>query len=50
MQALIAATYIDGVAAAQRNGGKGALRAKLTSLSASERQLLREALAEPEVV
>jgi hypothetical protein len=50
MEALFAATYVDEIAAVQRKGGKGALRGKLMSLSGSERQALREALAEPEFV
>lgn len=48
MQALFAATYVDEIVVAQREGGRGALQEKLLSLPESERQVLREALAEPE--
>jgi hypothetical protein len=44
MQALFAATYIDEIAAAQRDGGELALRAKLDCLTGDERGALREAL------
>ena len=47
MQALFAATYVDEIAAAPRDGRKDALRKKAMSLSASERQVLRDALTEP---
>jgi hypothetical protein len=50
MQALFAATYVDEIAVAQRHRGRVAVREKLMSLSESERQVLREALAEPEFV
>jgi hypothetical protein len=50
LQALFAAIYVDEIVAAQRDGGKGSVRAKLMSLSTSERQVLRETLAEPEFV
>jgi hypothetical protein len=50
VEALFAATYVDEIATAQRHGGKAAVREKLMSLSTSERQMLREALAEPELV
>jgi len=50
LQALFAATYVDEIAAVQRGGGKAALRDKLALLSESERRVLREALAEPELV
>jgi hypothetical protein len=50
MQALFAAIYVDEIAIAQRDGGKAAVRKKLMSLSETERQVLREALAEPELV
>jgi hypothetical protein len=42
--------YVDEIASLQRDGGEAAVREKLTSLSESERQVLREALAEPEFV
>jgi hypothetical protein len=44
MQALFAATYVDEIAAAQRDGGEPALRAKLNCLSEDERAALRVAL------
>jgi len=44
MQALFAATYVEEIAAAEREGGKAALRSKLDSLSSAERNALRDAL------
>ena len=47
---LFASTYVDEIATAQRHGGKAAVREKLVSLTLSERRVLREALAETELV
>jgi hypothetical protein len=44
IQALFAATYVDEIAAAQRDGSEAVLRAKVASLSEGERRALREAL------
>jgi hypothetical protein len=44
MQALFAATYVEEITAAQRDGGQAALRAKLGFLTEEERAALREAL------
>jgi hypothetical protein len=44
MQSLFAATYVDELAAVQRNGGAALVRDKLASLSDGERRVLREAL------
>jgi hypothetical protein len=44
MQALFAATYVEEIAAVQRNGGAALVRDKLASLSDGERRVLREAL------
>lgn len=46
MQAVFAATYVDEIAAVQRSGGPALVRQKLAGLSAGERCVLREALAE----
>jgi len=46
MQTLFAMTYVDEIAAAERDGGEAALRARLASLSEAERQALRDALDE----
>jgi hypothetical protein len=50
MQSLFAATYVEEIAALQRSGGAALVRAKLTSLSAGERRVLRSALDELELV
>jgi hypothetical protein len=47
IQALFAATYVDEIAAAQRDGSDSVLRAKVASLSEGERRALREALDAP---
>jgi hypothetical protein len=44
MQALFAATYVDELAAVQRNGSAALVREKLDALSEGERRVLREAL------
>jgi hypothetical protein len=49
MQALFAATYVNEIAAVQRDGGEALVREKLATLSEGERRVLREALAEPAV-
>jgi hypothetical protein len=46
MQLVLAATYVDELAAAQRKGGHALLRAKLDALSAGERRVRRDALVE----
>jgi hypothetical protein len=50
MQALFASTYADEIVEVQRNGGPALVRAKLSSLSAGERRVLRTALDELEHV
>jgi hypothetical protein len=50
MQALFAATYVDEIAAVQRHGGRGLVLEKLAVLSTVQRQILREALDELELV
>src|SRR5262249_2334566 len=47
LEALFAATYVDEIAAAEREGGKALVREKLAALSDGERRVLREALLEP---
>jgi hypothetical protein len=49
MQALFAAIYVDEIAAAQRQGGQALVREKLAALSEEQRQVLREAVLEPEL-
>jgi hypothetical protein len=49
MQAVFAATYVEEIAAVQREGGVTALRSKLDTLTDGERAALREALT-PETV
>jgi hypothetical protein len=46
MQAFAATFCVDELAAVQRRGGEALLREKLAALSAGERRVLREALAE----
>jgi hypothetical protein len=48
MQALFAATYVDEIAAAQREGGPALVRRKLAALSDAERKSFRDALVELE--
>jgi hypothetical protein len=48
MQALFAATYVDEIAAVQRDGGQAVLRDKLAALSDAERNSLHHALVELE--
>jgi hypothetical protein len=50
MQALFAATYVDEIAAVQREGGRALVRGKLAALSEAERRSLRDALVELEHV
>jgi hypothetical protein len=49
MQALLAATYADEIAAIERKGDVALVREKLAALSEDERRLLREGLAELEL-
>jgi hypothetical protein len=46
MQMVFAATYVDELAVAARNGGEALVREKLANLNESERCVLRDALAE----
>ena len=48
MQALFAATYVEEITAAQRDGGRTVLRDKLAMLTGGERKSLRDALFELE--
>ena len=48
MQALFAATYIDELAAAQRDGGQALVRRKVAALTDAERRSIRDALLELE--
>jgi len=48
MEALFASTYVDEIAGLQRGAALG--REKLAALSEGERQVLREALCDPEFV
>jgi hypothetical protein len=48
MQQVFAATYVDELAALQRDGGEALVRERVAALSEGERRILREALAEPE--
>jgi len=50
MQQLFAAIYVDEIAAVQRGGGDAVLLEKLAGLSEHQRHVLRQALAEPELV
>jgi hypothetical protein len=45
LQQLMAAIYVDEIAAMQRDGGAALVREKIAALSAGERRVLREALA-----
>ena len=47
LQHLFAAIYVDEIAAVHMDGGDAVVREKLAGLSAVQRQVLREALAEP---
>jgi len=50
MQQLFAAIFVDEIAAVERDGGDVLVREELAGLSEAQRLVLREALAEPELV
>jgi hypothetical protein len=50
MQHLFAAIYVDEIAAVERDGGEVLVREKVAGLSDDQRRVLREALAQPELV
>jgi hypothetical protein len=47
MQAVFAASWVDEIAAVQREGGEALVRERVERLSEGEKRIHREALAEP---